>query len=268
MRLRHRLVTLILSFLCGALAVVVVLQGALPRVSKAACVDDPCEEPPCCNGDCNGDSLIDIADAIYLLTHLFVGGPEPVPIASAQGDGLTAEERALLKEILAHVSVVELSDGQGDDGLTTIRFTGVNVQIVNGLGATNGNPGVSPRDVSETETNGVGNLIVGYQELRSGENDRTGSHNVVVGALHDYTGVGGMVAGMQNTQSGVYASVTGGSDNTASGNYASVNGGGSNTASGNYATVSGGGSNQATGGTATVSGGCNGTAAGMCEHKP
>src|SRR5258705_97292 len=53
-------------------------------------------------------------------------------------------------EILNHMSIVYLDDGQGGQA-KTIRFSGVNVQIVNGLGAT------------ET-VNGVGNLIVGYNE--------------------------------------------------------------------------------------------------------
>ena len=35
---------------------------------------------PCANGDVNGDGGLDIADAIYLLSHLFADGPEPVPI--------------------------------------------------------------------------------------------------------------------------------------------------------------------------------------------
>ncbi len=33
------------------------------------------------NGDVNGDSEIDISDAVYLLKSLFLGGPEPVPFA-------------------------------------------------------------------------------------------------------------------------------------------------------------------------------------------
>ncbi len=33
------------------------------------------------NGDANGDGQLDIADAVYLLLHLFKGGPEPVALA-------------------------------------------------------------------------------------------------------------------------------------------------------------------------------------------
>jgi hypothetical protein len=36
---------------------------------------------PTANGDVNGSSTIDISDAVYLLSHLFLGGPEPMPLA-------------------------------------------------------------------------------------------------------------------------------------------------------------------------------------------
>jgi hypothetical protein len=31
-------------------------------------------------GDCTGDGTIDVADVVYLLTYLFTGGPEPIPM--------------------------------------------------------------------------------------------------------------------------------------------------------------------------------------------
>jgi hypothetical protein len=36
------------------------------------------------NGDCNGDGALNLTDAIYLLQHLFQGGPAPVPIEGSQ----------------------------------------------------------------------------------------------------------------------------------------------------------------------------------------
>ena len=33
------------------------------------------------NGDANGDNERDVSDAVYLLSHLFLGGPAPVPLA-------------------------------------------------------------------------------------------------------------------------------------------------------------------------------------------
>ena len=82
-------------------------------------------------------------------------------MACADGPSLTKEEIGLLREILPHLSIEQLDDGQG--GTTrTIRFSEVNLQIVNGLGATNGNPGC-PFCGTGT-VNGLGNLIVGYNE--------------------------------------------------------------------------------------------------------
>ena len=122
-----------------------------------------------------------------------------------------------------------------------ITFSGVNVHIVNGQAGT------------ET-TNGKGNLIVGYNELRGGD-VRTGSHNVVVGRGHNFSSYGGIVAGQSNEISGAYACVTAGYLNVASGEKASVSGGYSNEASGQWASVSGGSGNDAIGSRSSVTGG-------------
>jgi hypothetical protein len=61
------------------------------------------------------------------------------------------------------------------DGATNeVVISGANLRIVNGLGSTD-------------TTNGVGNLIVGYNEPRQFDlpDIRTGSHNVVVGQEHN-----------------------------------------------------------------------------------
>jgi len=115
-----------------------------------------------------------------------------------------------------------------EDGGTTVRFTGVNVQIVSGSGAT------------DAPVNGTGNLIVGYNEARGGGNDRSGSHNVVVGTQNNFKRFGGIVVGKFNEIGGDYASVTGGNQNTASQRYSSVTGGENNVATGSAACVSGG----------------------------
>jgi hypothetical protein len=131
-------------------------------------------------------------------------------------------------EILSHMSIVYLDDGVG--GLAkTIRIEGVNVQVVNGLGST------------ET-TNGLGNVIVGYQEPGNevSADTRTGSHYVVVGRRHNYSGFGGVVAGESNDASGDYAVSVGGRRNQASGNWSAVSGGAHNHASGQNAVVAGG----------------------------
>lgn len=106
-----------------------------------------------------------------------------------------------------------------------LLFSGLNVQIVNGTGSTNG------------AVNGLGNLIVGYNQARDGadEIERTGSHNLIVGDGHDYKSYGGFVAGLSNTISGAYSSVSGGLRNVASGDYSAVSGGHFKTAEGLYA---------------------------------
>ena len=85
---------------------------------------------------------------------------------------------------------------------TELVAEGCNVNIRNGEGST-------------ATTNGTGNLIVGYDEDSS--DDKTGSHNLVVGAYHSYSNYGGFVAGYNNEVSGAYAGVSGGLSNVASG---------------------------------------------------
>jgi hypothetical protein len=130
-------------------------------------------------------------------------------------------------------------------GYDTVRFEGVNVQIVNGNGTTFGEPF------------GTGNLIIGYNELRDKGNYRDGSHMLVIGEANNYTSdsYGGMVVGSWNETSAPRASVSGGHANTASGEASSVSGGGWNTASGEIASVSGGNQNRASGQVSSVSGG-------------
>ena len=177
-------------------------------------------------------------------------------LSDTDGGGLSDEQAA----ILALFSLTTVRDLNGHE-YPTLRLTGVNLQIVNGLGATNGNPD-DPTSVDPefTETNGVGNVIVGYNELASGYGTRRGSHNVVVGSQLAYHRFAGLVSGHRSTIEGAYASVSGGRGR-AKGTYASVCGGDGD-AIGEYATVSGGLSGVASGVGATVSGGDNNEAAG------
>ena len=135
---------------------------------------------------------------------------------------------------------------------TEITFAGANVHIVNGTGSTDGT------------VNGLGNLIVGYNELRDdGTDDRTGSHNIVFGQGQNYSSYGGLAGGFQNTISGPLASVSGGSYNEARGYAASVSGGSNNQAIGDRSSVSGGDTNTASSIAASVSGGKENEASGM-----
>jgi hypothetical protein len=123
-----------------------------------------------------------------------------------------------------------------------VVFSGVNVHVRNGQGST-------------TTVNGLGNLIVGYDETRATGNDKSGSHNIVLGRRNNYTQYGGLVAGSMNEISAPFATVTGGSSNIASGGGSSVSGGSNNTAEGDSSSVSGGFGNTASGANSSVSGG-------------
>ena len=149
-----------------------------------------------------------------------------------------------------------------------IYFSGVNVHIIDGSGNTYG------------AVNGLGNLIVGYNETRTigGPDVRTGSHNIIIGNTHNYSSYGGLAVGTFNNITAPYSSVIGGYGNTASGSssticggvsneatasYASVGGGSSNTASAQYSHISGGFSNNASGTYSSVNGGEFNTASGV-----
>jgi hypothetical protein len=176
------------------------------------------------------------------------------------GKGLAQRVRALerkLEHVLSEVS---------PEGFPELVISGANLRIVNGLGGT------------ET-TNGLGNVIVGYNEPRSpsdAPDTRTGSHVIVVGRENNYSQFGGIVVGRLNEISGAFAtvigaaslasgagsSVTGGISNSATGSNSTVTGGTTNNASGDFASVSGGAFNTASAFESSVSGGVGNTASG------
>lgn len=160
-----------------------------------------------------------------------------------------------------------------------IVFRGVNLHVMSAT--------------SEQDTSGLGNLIVGWDDMplslffsgyRSGSNDLIcGDGNAfpadgvfLAGAANIASEFGASVSGgFNNTASGLYASVSGGYANTASGLYASVSGGNGNTASDEAASVSGGSTNQATADGTSISGGSgvtvnvpDGWSAGGSFHDP
>ncbi len=155
-----------------------------------------------------------------------------------------------VEQKLASVSVADIG------GQPTVRFSGVNVQVVDGTGDT-------ACDTAGSEAcNAVGNVIVGYNEEVLTPVLRSGSHNLVVGSGHRWTSYGGFVAGTTNTINGRSSSVLGGFGNTASGPEASIAGGSGNRSSGSAASVSGGSGNEAMAQNASVSGGQDNDATG------
>src|SRR6266508_403161 len=103
---------------------------------------------------------------------------------------------------------------------------GANLRIANGRGLT------------ET-TNGLGNLILGYNE-NQGLFARGGSHNLVIGPENDYESFGGFVLGVANASTAGFATVIGGGDNRATELFSVITGGSRNTATGMYSTITGG----------------------------
>jgi hypothetical protein len=171
----------------------------------------------------------------------------------------SAEQLAMLEQVdeqdLELLKKMEMVDNDGDGVAETVRFTGVNVQVVSGSGATDGT------------VNGLGNLVVGYDEDYDVIRDRptpekSGSHNIVFGRDHQYTSWGGLVGGMANNIDGEASVVLSGFGNVASGKRAVVSGGSGNEASGNASSVSGGVSHEASGFSSSVSGGTGNKASG------
>lgn len=118
------------------------------------------------------------------------GDPGPQGPPGPPGPDVTAQITALqtlvqdlntrlatLETKLAHVSV------SGDD----IFITGANLHVRSGSGTTDG------------PVNALGNLVIGYNELRGGAGDnRSGSHNLVVGSMNNFSSYGGFVGGTQS----------------------------------------------------------------------
>jgi hypothetical protein len=169
------------------------------------------------------------------------------------------------------------------DGVTTVTLTGVNLQVLNGLGRTE-------------SVNGAGNLIIGYDEPnfltdqsfcsldRNDAGDliedgtaciaaggefgpihKSGSHNLIVGSQNNYSSAGAIVAGKHSTSNALYASVLGGVRNRAGNSFATVLGGQENAALGNSSSVAGGNFNTTRGQHASVSGGRRNVASGSAS---
>jgi len=168
------------------------------------------------------------------------------PFAATRSTDLQTQVKELTERVQELETKLACMNKDGDN----VVFEKCNVYIRSGSGGTDG------------AVNGLGNLIIGYNETSSENIKRTGSHNLVIGPEHAYASFGGLVAGRENTISAPAASVTGGRLNTASGLGASVSGGSGNTASKDFASVSGGKSNEAKGLNASVSGGTSNSAQG------
>ena len=134
-------------------------------------------------------------------------GPQGIPGTSAP------DQSAAIAALTARVAALETTLAGVSRSGNQIIIEGANLHIRSGSGATDG------------PVNGLGNLIVGYNELRGAGDDRSGSHNLIVGREHNYSAYGGVVAGLRNGVSAAFASVNGGRDNVSGGAHATVGGG-------------------------------------------
>jgi len=146
-----------------------------------------------------------------------------------------------------------------DTSAHALIIAGANVHIQSGSGAT-GDAG-SPV--------GLGNLIIGYDEdggwgadgVWDSGDDKSGSHNLVIGPFHSYPGVGGVVGGYDNHALGNHAGLFG-AQNVASGERSSVTGGTQNSAGGDESSIGGGEMNTTVSAAAHIAGGWGGNVAG------
>lgn len=190
---------------------------------------------------------------------------------------------------LNNVMTVETINGE-----RTVRLTGVNLQVVNGLNRTE-------------SINGAGNIIIGYDEPNSfttkpicsqaralngtlltdeagclaaggvfSTQHKSGSHNLVLGTQNGYSSFGGMVGGRFNYINEIFATAVGGVDNRASGAFsvivagqghltqesAAILGGIGNQALARNSSITGGVGNVASGENASITGGERNTATG------
>lgn len=190
--------------------------------------------------------------AVPFARYAVSAGSVPAVTALTTRVATLESEVATLRELLAGVTREENGN--------TLRFSGMNVQIVSGSGATDGT------------LNGRGNLIIGYNEALDNFLNQSGSHNLVVGRVHSFSSWGGVIFGENNYTSAPSASVLGGSSNDAYAELSTVVGGAGNSTNGKWSVISSGQFNTTLGeyssvlsGTANVANGPRVTTAGGYE---
>ena len=166
----------------------------------------------------------------------------------------SSTDQQTLLSILPHLSF----SASGVGGQPTIRFSGVNVQIVDGNSSN-----------STSIVNGTGNLVLGYDEAPGSQ---TGSHDLILGEKQTHTSYGDIVGGYDNQATSPYAialgegttaasdySLVAGDGNSVTGTASSLLGGYKNTVSSSYSTLSGGCSNLVGTGSVSVNVDCTNT---------
>lgn len=140
-------------------------------------------------------------------------------VSTLESLAATPVEQELLTDLAAYLDI--------DRSSSTLVVSGANVQIVNGARTTE-------------STNGVGNLILGYGEDAYGYERagmRAGSHSLVMGMNHAYTGYANLVHGDGGYVTGNHAAVIGTSSGSAGGRRSVIVGGYGGYASGEGSVV-------------------------------
>ena len=182
----------------------------------------------------------------------WIGATLPLALTLACGNaaaqdttlaGLAAQVKVLAEQ-LKLVTALAARQQQGLEALRTsnealtsklgcvLRFSGPRDFIVDGcnLHVQNG--------MGQTGTlNRYGNLIIGYN--KNEVSTRTGSHNLILGDLHEYTSYGGIVSGTENTLAGPNATILGGGLNHANFTSATILGADRGQADGNVVLIGG-----------------------------
>ena len=225
------------------------------------------------NPDVDNDEYIATSDLTGFLAQ-FGQDFQPAPVLIDSVDLLSVIQmmQAQITALQSQVASLEASAVPGlgdyvsvDDSAHTILVSGANLQVHNGYGA--------------NWSNGLGNVIVGYNQLQANQDPletRNGSHNMVIGNGHYYTGVhnlisggtnrafgsGGVIFGYNNKTWDNANVVLGGGNNTAYGDACAILGGVLNVTNGVENVLIGGQSNQANGQKNAVLGGSENVAAG------
>ena len=202
------------------------------------------------------DDDMSLPSILEQLAGLLVAQQEQIASLEEQ---LLGQEQAIasLAPLLSLVDVAERSSF----GQDTWNLSGLNVRLDNGAGTTYG------------ASNGLGNLILGYNESEGGHRDaegnfmdgevRVGSHNLVVGAGHTYGSNGSLLGGYNNSLFGQGSAILSGQASLATGTWSAILGGLDNRATATNTCISGGHSNTASGDRASVSGGLLNISAGI-----
>ena len=149
-------------------------------------------------------------------TTLVLAGQSQNAKLASQVASLTKQVKTLTKKLstegAALSSMKTLLHGLSSgvvDGAKTLTISGENLRVVNGTG-------------SESTDNGLGNLLIGYDESPGVQ---TGSHNLVIGSGQSFSSYGGLLAGAFNSVDAPFATASGGEYNVAADEWASVSGG-------------------------------------------